>query len=125
MSNDIWDEEKEGDDILVVSLTLQEKPVKIDGQTWKVKEMMGTQRDKWMKSMSLRMRTDAAGKVSGLKEYDGLHTSLICLCLHDPDGNLVKSDVADKWPASAQTKLFDLCQKVNGLGEAAEEVKKD
>lgn len=112
---------------LDLPLCRKEKTVKLGGEPYTIKEMMGTQRDQWLKGMGQRMRTDASGKVVGIKDYAGLHSSLISLCLYGPGGDLVPAKVIDEWPASVTSKLFEECQRLNGLGDDAsrEEEKKD
>ena len=113
--------------VLEISLTLKERKINIGGVLHTVKEMTGTKRDKWMKDMSDRMKTDATGKAVGVKNFDGLHASLIALCLFDADDKPVPEKSIKEWPASAQTAVFEVCQEINGLGgdENEEAVKND
>lgn len=112
--------------VLDITLVRIEKKVRIDGVIYTVKEMTGQQRDQWLNSMGNRMKMSPDGKPSGLKTYDGIQAGLIGLCLYDKDNVFVPIEKIHQWPASAQVKLFDLCQEVNGLNDkAAEEVKND
>lgn len=104
------------DSILDISLTRIEKPVRIDGKIYAVKEMTGAQRDRWLTQMGNRMKTDADGKPTGIREFDGVQAGLISLCLYDGDVP-VPVNVIQSWPAKAQNQLFKLCQEVNGLGD--------
>ena len=116
------------EDVLDLSLERKEKKLRINGRPHTLKEMMGAQRDKWMNEMGGRMKTDASGKTVGVKDFVGLHTSLICKCLYDDaTGQLVPDAEVQGWPASVQAKLFEECQKLNALGDEKnlEEAKND
>jgi hypothetical protein len=116
-------------DVLEITLVRKEKSVKIvdkDGQprTYTLREMTGSTRDKWLNFMSNRMKSDENGGRS-ISRYDDLQSTLISFCLYDDGDKLVPKETVSGWNASALNKLFDLCQKMNGLtDDAAEEEKK-
>lgn len=120
------------EDILELDLTRKSETIKIkDPKTGEVKvytlkEMSGLERDQWMNKMSKSFKLGADGKSTGIADYTGIHYILISRCLYDDTDKLISEQIISQWPASAQKILFDKCQKLNGLGEdAEEEAKKD
>lgn len=103
----------------------KEQVIDIDGAEYKLTEMKGSDRDKWMKQMQDRSKFDPSGKPTGLKSFEGIHASLITLCLTDPAGNAVPEVVIKDWPAGLQSDLFKICQDMNGLSKEAAEAEKN
>jgi hypothetical protein len=109
-------------------------PVVLEGADGKetyyeIREMMAAARDKYLDQLGDRMKVDGAGKMSGIRKFDGLQASLLCQCLFDAENHLVPKDVIQKWPAGVVSGLFDEAQKLNKLTttkeeEAADETKK-
>lgn len=122
------------DDVLVINLSRKERKVRItdvNGTTgdYLLREMMGTDRDKWMNTIGSRMQIDpGTGKSVTLKNYDGLQAGLIAKCLYKAGTDVpVPLEVIQlTFPATAQEALFEACQKLNGLDKTAkDEAKKD
>lgn len=120
------------DDIPVFKLTRREKKIKIedgngDTKGYVIREMMGTDRDKWLNTMATRMKVDNKGNSLGVREFDGLQSSLISRCLYNESGALVLIEVISRYPASVQKSLFSLCEELNSLGDVkkAEETAKN
>jgi len=108
-------------------------PVVLEGEDGKethyeIREMMASARDKYLDQLGDRMKVDSAGKMSGIRKFDGLQASLLCQCLFDAEGHLVPKEVIQKWPAGVVSGLFDEAQKLNKLSttkeEAGDETKK-
>ena len=113
---------------LDLPLTREEKKIKIGATVYRVKEMLGVQRDSWMTKMGKRVKTGADGKPTGtLSDYNGVQADLIELCLYTEDDKPIPLGVAKEWPAKIQAKVFELCQELNGLGDEknADAVKND
>lgn len=92
---------------------------------FKIREMSGALRDKWMNTMGSRLKSDVNGKPVGMRDFTGIQSSLIALCLFDSAGNSVPETTIAAWPASAQKMLFEICQKINGMDEASAEAEKN
>jgi hypothetical protein len=100
-------------------------PIKISGRDYTLKEIDGTQRDAYLNDMASRMKFED-GKPAGIKNFTGLQSKLLSMCLFDPDGKPVPQAVINKWPSSLQAALFDEARKLSGLDkEAGEEAKND
>ncbi len=115
---------------LSFDLEVVQKPVKIrtpEGvvKNYVLKELNGTERDKFLNNMSARMRTDPSGKPTGLKTFDGLQSYLISRSLFDEEGKLVSEKEINSWPARVQAALFTEAQKLSGLDQGAEETVKN
>jgi len=108
-----------------LTLKLKEIPVTLDEKAYTLKELSGEARDKYLTGMSDRVKfTD--GKMTGLKNFNGLQASLLALCLYDSDGVLVPMKDLQAFPASTLATLFDAAQELSSLGEGAQkEAKKE
>jgi len=100
------------------SLTLKERSFKIDGRVHVIRELDGTERGKYLNSVSSRVKSNTQGKPVGMTTFDGLETSLLKLCLYEGD-TLVPEKTMSKWPSSLLSKLFDVASDLSGLNEAA------
>lgn len=108
-----------------VKANLKEVPVIIEDGDGKelncfLREMTGTKRDKYLNSMSGNLKF-INGKVSGLKNYDGVQNRLLTRCLFKPDGEAFDSKELDEFPCSVLNQLFEIAQKLNGLDKDAED----
>lgn len=115
---------------ITIELEFKEEAVTIkdkSGNTteFKIREMSGALRDKWMNTMGSRLKSDANGKPIGMRDFTGIQSSLIALCLFDSAGNSIPENTIAAWPASAQKALFEICQKINGMDEASAEAEKN
>jgi len=101
-----------------------EIPIEVEeGQevTFTIKELTGKQRDEFLNDQSKR-----AGKEGGMpKNFTGVFSSLLKLCLYDPTGNLVPVAVIDSWPSELSTELFMQAVALSGLNKKAEELEKN
>jgi hypothetical protein len=77
----------------------------------------GVQKGKYLNKMGSRIVLGEGGKVESFKDYSGLETTLLAVCLYDENNVLVKDSVMQTWPATVLGKLFDLAQELSGLNE--------
>lgn len=122
---------KDDDDApIVVSLVRKEVQVKVvdaAGSTrdYILREMTGAQRDAWMNKTQGKMSKNAEGKSVGIRDFTGLHASLISACLYQAEDNKpVSEQVIQTFPSSVQTTLFARAQKMNGLEPDSEKKEK-
>jgi hypothetical protein len=107
-------------------LVRKQIPVELEDAGGKVlrcvmRELDGQERDKFLNIMSTRMKTDAKGKPSGVKDFTNLQASLLVASLFKPDGKPFTSAELQKFPSSTQTELFKMAQKLSGLDEKPED----
>ena len=102
---------------LVFVTTLKEIPVVIDGDNYVMRELDGLQKGKYLNKMGSRIILNDEGKVSGFKDYAGLETTLLALCMYSSIGEVVTAAVMNKWPSSVLGKLFEAAQDLSGLNE--------
>lgn len=102
-----------------------EQVVKIRDRGGNVREYVVREMDdvgKWMNYIAKRVRT---GKDRDKTDYSGMHSELISLCLYYKDDNgsaaRVPKRIVQTWGPKAQNKVFELCQKINGLDTGAED----
>jgi hypothetical protein len=126
------------DDLLEFDLQIAEVPVKLNGKDGKttiyvLRELTGEQRDKYLNGTLARAKTDAEGKVAGVRDLTGYQAALLCLAMRRVeggevvDGKLVKGTVLEtefpdpgmvqSWPSRVQGKLFKRAQKMSGINE--------
>lgn len=110
--------EQEG--VLRLSADLQEIPVvltsKKNGEMkWRMVELDGEQRNKYLNQMSSRVKVGVDGKTVGIKSFDGFQSDLLVRCLIDEKGDHVEKEVIEALPASTQQELFRQAQKLSGL----------
>lgn len=104
-------------DLAVVEIPiLLADPETKDERKYVLREFNGAERDKYLNSVSSRMKIDPQGN-STIRSFDGLHANLIKRCLYDSDGQLVTEEVIQSFPARVQTALFEKAQEICGLGE--------
>lgn len=112
---------------LKLKLNLKSVPVLMDTgdgeREWTLKELTGEQRNVFLDEMKDRTIIGADGKPSGFKSFEGLQSGLLALCLYDENGKLIKKDVLEKMPSSAQQALFDSAQKLSGMDKAGAQEK--
>lgn len=83
-----------------------------------VKEMTGAQRDAYFNKANTKTKIDPANnKVVGLKDYDGLFSTLLAYCLYDKDDKPIPESKIQEWPDSAQRALWDIAKDLNGLDQ--------
>lgn len=86
------------------------------GGSIRLKPMTGRERDEFEAEISKKSKD---GKI----DIRGLRAFLICLTAVDEEGNLLftreEADVLNQKSASVLTKLFEIVQEMNGIGEKA------
>jgi hypothetical protein len=90
-----------------------------------LREFAGQIRDQYLNTMATKIRTGQDGKPSGMKDFSGLATDLLALCLFYADGTLVPRTKIQSFPSSVQMELFKLTQDICGLTAAAKEEAKN
>lgn len=109
------------------SLKLQSKSVVLerqDGSEWEVtvNELPGPESEDYQDSIKDRLdvEMDDKGKlkVKSIRTFKGSYESLLKLCLRNKaTGELVPVEQIQAFPASVQKGLFEIAQRLNGLGE--------
>ena len=107
-------------DAVRISVLRKSQPVELgvavgDVVRYAVKEMTGAQRDEYFNKTAQRTTRDANGEVIGMKDYKGLYSNLLSLCLYDADGKPIPESKIQEWPDTAQKVLFDIATDLNGL----------
>ena len=113
-------------DILKVSVLRKSQPVLLEIEEGKevqifVKEMTGAQRDEYFNKMASRTVRDANGEVTGMKDFKGLYSTLLSLCVYDSSNKSMSEKDIQEWPDSAQKALFDVARDINGLSKEGDE----
>jgi len=115
---------------LVFETTLKEVPVTIDSKSYILRELDGRQKGKYLNKMGGRIVLDKEGNIKAFKDYAGLESTLLSLCIYDSDNKLVEALVMDGtedkrgWPSSMLGELFDAAQELSGLNEEARKKQK-
>jgi hypothetical protein len=107
-------------DAVRISVIRKSQPVELeiaDGDfvVYSVKEMTGAQRDDYLNKVTSKTTRDASGEVIGMKDYKGLYSTLLALCLYDAEGKAIPESKIQEWPDTAQKVLFDIATDLNGL----------
>ena len=114
---------------LKFSLKLKKLEIEIDEKIYTLSEITGSQRDTYLNDTSNRIRFGSKGEAQGIKNFDGIQTKLLSMCLMNPDGKLVEEKILKTWPASVLEALYTEAQKLSGLNKeqpkVEEELKKD
>lgn len=105
---------------VILTLALQSRMVKLDDQVYTIRELDGTARGKYLNGVSSRVIMGSGGRPIGMKDFTGLETALLKLCLYDPQGVLVPEAVMLAWPSSVLGSLFIIARDLSGLGEEAQ-----
>ena len=106
---------------------LQSRPVVLEAEDgaqsqYELREMTVAERDKYLNTVSSRMRFDANGKPCGIRNFDGMHADLLTRCMFkmNPDGSstpVTKKEV-DAWPSASSAVIFSAAQELNQLNRA-------
>lgn len=112
----------------VLEFTLERAfiPVRIKNPTtdrvteYKLQELDGTERDKYLNVLGSRMKVTGKGIPAGVKDFKDLQADLVSRSLVDADGTQVPVAMIQRWPVSIQTKLFKMAQKLSALEEESE-----
>lgn len=110
---------------------------------FRLRELDGDSRDKYLNNLSKRVSTSGDGKVSKVTNFDGLQANLLTKCLFEVEGGkLEKTDDGVEvitggtektlsltelqvWPAKVQSRIFDKAKDISGLDEEAEKKAKN
>ena len=116
----------------VMRLSLERQTVDIvlstaDGEekTWTLRELDGTQRNKYLNKMTNRVKIGPNGRAVGIKTFDGFQSDLLRACLFDESGEPVSVEDIEQLPSSTQMALFERAQQLSGLNTSEEEAKND
>ncbi len=85
-------------------------------RVYKMREMDGTLRDRYMNDMNRRFRNVSSdGSVARIEDPTKIHVNLLNLCLLDDQNKAVPVDELQKWPTTALEELYDIAIIFNGL----------
>lgn len=104
---------------LEFNTTLKEVPIIIDGKNYTLRELDGHQKGKYLNKMGGRIVLNDQGKIASFKDFAGLESTLLELCLYDSEGKSVPASVMESWPSTVLTKLSEAAQNLSGLSEEA------
>lgn len=109
-----------------LTITTKTIPVTLENngksEEYELREMDAATRDKYMDSLSSRMRLDKDGKPAGITRFEGMQADLLAYTLRKKDGTGVAKSVIQSWPGSTVSALFEEAQKLNLLNRGAEQV---
>jgi hypothetical protein len=89
-----------------------------------LREMNGTERDRFLNTSNRRLKTDSQGNAVGVSDFNGIYADLIAQCLYREGALVPKSEILN-FPASLQADLHRICQEINSLGDKAREAAKN
>jgi hypothetical protein len=91
-----------------------------DGQEtkYKLKELSGAERNKYLNKMTCRVKVGADGKAAGIKTFDGFQADLLGICLFNENDEVVSKESIENLPSSTQQILFEKAQSLSGLDNA-------
>lgn len=101
--------------LLQLSLKGQSIPVRIETLNYELREMTAGARDRYLDKLAPRIGPDGKSII----RFDGLQSDLLQETLFTKEGEAVKPEVIQSWPASLVNALFDEAQKLNHLNQAA------
>lgn len=103
--------------------------VELDGLTYRLREMSGTQRDRFESAAVVEKAEEVDGKREIRRVVDPMYlrARLVAMCWVDEDGTQCYADdevhmLSDDIPASKLNVLFEAAQKLNGLDADAVKV---
>lgn len=110
-------------------LVLKKIPVKIvdgDGRENEcmLKELTGKQRNDYLTKSSKKVSVSKSGDVTA-KDFSGMCSDLLAMCLHTPDDKLISAAEIDGWPSEMQMELFTMAVELSGLDKKGEEAAKN
>ena len=111
---------------LVFDLDFKKIPVGIGGEDYVLVELDGRERDKYLNTLTGRLKTGTDGKSQGVKNFEGLQSSLLSKSLKKIVDGMevgVTEIIIQGWPARVQATLYDEARELSALGD--EKKKKD
>lgn len=117
-------------DLAFVEKTVNIKDANGETKQYILRELDGKGRDKYMNSIQNRAKFDEAGKPIGAKNFDGILSGLLAMCLFDGETKkLVPELTIQAWPARVQEVLFNEAKLLSKLedvpGDEEGEAKND
>lgn len=109
------------------SRRLKTKPVEIENEqgvveVWTLKELTGADRNRFLNVQGKKIKTQNGVEV---KDYTGLCSDLLCLCLVSPHDKLVTAAEVDSWPSEMQMDIFKDAISLSGLDKKSEDETKN
>ena len=106
---------------LIFSLDLVERPITIttkDGESKAciLRELTSKQKSAYLNSMRDKV-TFSDGKVTGVKDFDGLEACLLTKCFYDDDNKLITAAALQEFPARVVKQIFEAAQVISALNE--------
>jgi hypothetical protein len=95
-------------------------------KTYILREISGRKRAMYMNAISSKTARDPrTGKAQGIKNFDGIETALLELCLYEEGAvTPVPKATIEEWPSRIVTHLNDRAKQLSGLDAKAEETAK-
>lgn len=115
---------------LRVSLRRKEVPVVLEDdeggveKKWALRELDGTERNKYLNKMTSRVKISRDGKAVGIKSFDGFQADLLKVSLFDENDEPISVEEIEGLPSSTQQTLFEKAQELSGLDTDAGELEK-
>src|SRR5688572_5245421 len=108
-------------EIVIDTVDLKRRPVKLVGKHYGIAALYAEQRDKHLTRTAKHMRYDENGKAVGMGDLIDFQADLIAQSLRDENDKPVPITTIRKWPGSVQEKLAVAIQAISGLskGKAA------
>lgn len=78
-------------------------------------ELNGTGRDAYLNTLNKRIRIEGKEQTTHIREFTGMCSDLLSMCLLGPDSRPVPAAEINDWPASMQMELFKMAQEMSGL----------
>jgi hypothetical protein len=94
-------------------------------RTYTLRELDGTERDRYLNLLAARTKVGKDGKPQGIKDFKDLQADLVSKSLLDDNGENVPTNMIQKWPVSVQAKLFKMAQKLSALEDESEKEAKN
>lgn len=126
MSDEAPNEERKEESLPELSASPAEWKFRMGGKEYCLRELYGTQRDRYMTASQENLKFDQKGNVVGLRSFDDHQVALIKLGLYEKDDSgtftkMVPDAIIRSFPASTQKTLYDRLQKMCGLDPKADE----
>lgn len=109
--------------------TLKTLPVKINGETWTIREITGPQRNQFLDhnrgKMDIKKKEGTDEVEVTVKSFEGQGMDILMLTLYKPTGEIVSPAELDTWPANTILKLAEKSMTLSGLNKKGEEQAKN
>lgn len=107
--------------ILELAAELKKLPVKIGANEFELRELVGTQRDRYLNLSTARLRFEK-GRAVGINNFEGYQTELLALSLYDSNGKAVPETTLAGWPSTTLGTLYKKSRELSNLGQDDKEV---